>query len=264
MSSLRALSAIFEHPFVGATRVWRRDATVYKHVAKWLLIPNFLDPIFFLLALGLGLGSYLAGVGGVPYIDFIAPGLLASSTMYTASFENTWNITFKIDTNHTYDAMIATPIEPADVVVGEVLWGATRATLTAVIFLTVLAAVGLVHSWWALFMPVVAVLIGLNFSAAGVFAAVHVTQMAFWGYYFTLVITPMFLLSGIFFPLEHLAGWVQGLAWALPLFHGVRLLRGLSFGEFVPWWWVSVLYLVTLPVVLVVPATRRLSRRIRM
>lgn len=246
----------------GAVRVWRRDAVVYKHVAKWLLIPNFLDPLLFLAALGLGLGSYLTGVEGTPYIDFIAPGLLASSTMYTASFETTWNITWKIDTNQTYDAIVATPVEPADVALGEVLWGASRATLTGVVFLLVLAVFGLVHSWWGLLMPLVIVLIGANFAATGVLTAVHVGDMAFWGYYYTLFVTPMFLLSGVFFPLERLSHWVQALAWCLPLFHGVRLLRGMSLGVDVPWWWVSVTYLVALPVVLVVPAGRRLRRRL--
>ncbi|MCC7078375.1 MAG: ABC transporter permease [Acidimicrobiia bacterium] len=246
----------------GAGRVWSRDATVYRHVAKWLLIPNFLDPVLFLVALGLGLGTYLTGVEGIPYIDFIAPGLLASSTMYTASFETTWNITWKIDMNQTYDAVIATPVDPQDIVVGEVLGGGTRAALTGVVFLAVIATFGLVHSWWGVLMPFVVALVGLVFAATGVLTAVHVSSTAFWGYYYTLFVTPMFLLSGVFFPIERLNGWVQAIAWCLPLFHGVRLLRGMSLGDPVAFWWVSVLYLMVLPVVLVIPAGRSLRRRL--
>ncbi len=246
----------------GAFRVWRRDAVVYKHTAKWLLIPNFLDPVLFLLALGLGLGAFFTEVGGLRYIEFLAPGLIASSTMYTASFESTWNIHFKIEQHHTYDAMLAAPLSPGDIVVGEVAWSATRATLTGVIFFVVTAAFGLVGSWWSLFTPFVVVLVGVNFAALGLLAAAYVLDLGFWGYYYTLIITPMFLLSGVFFPLDTLPQWVQALANAMPLYHAAALLRELSFGAV---GWLSLahaVFLVIVPLVLIPLAIRRLAARL--
>lgn len=246
----------------GALRVWRRDAVVYRRLAKWLLVPNFLDPVFFLVAFGLGIGGYVADVDGVRYIEFLAPGLMASSVMYTASFETTWNITTKLDWDHTYEAMLATPLEPPDVVAGEVLWSATRATITGTAFLAIAGLAGLFGSWWALAMPAVALLLGVAIASMCMLAAAFVTSMSFWGYFFTLVITPMFLLSGIFFPLDRLPGWAQAVAVVLPLSHGTSLLRALASGDLRPGLLVDVAVLVVTPLVLIPPAVWRFRRRV--
>lgn len=249
-------------PAIGALRVWRRDAVVYRRLAKFLLVPNFLDPVFFLVAFGLGIGGFVTNVDGMRYIEFLAPGLMASSVMYTASFETTWNVTTKLDWDHTYDAMIATPLEPADIVGGEVLWSATRAAITGTAFLVIAGIVGLFGSWWAVAMPLVAFVLGVAIASMCMLAAAYVTTMSFWGYFFTLVITPMFLLSGIFFPLDRLPGWAQTIAAVLPLSHGTTLMRAFASGDLRPGLLVDAAVLVITPLVLLPLAVCRFGRRV--
>lgn len=246
----------------GAGRVWLRDWAVWRHVARWLLVPSLVDPIVFLVAMGLGVGSYVASVEGVSYIEFIAPGLLVSSVMYQASFETTWNIFFKIEMRSTYASMLATPLEPADIVVGDTLWGATRAAITGLVFFLVIAVAGLLGSWWAVLMPLAAALVGLNFAAMGMLTSAHVTDMNLYAYYYNVVIVPMFLFSGVFFEITNLPEWAQKVAWALPLYHGAALSRQLAFGEVGPVTLVHVAYLVVLPLLVVGPTIRRMSRRL--
>lgn len=246
----------------GASRVWRRDAVVYKHMAKWLLVPNFIDPVLFLVAFGLGLGSLFATVDGVRYIEFIAPGLIATSAMYTSSFESTWNIHFKIEQNGTYEAILAAPLGPRDIVVGEVMWSATRATISGVIFFVVTIAFGLVQSPWAALVPFVIVLVGANFGSLGLLAASYVLDLGFWGYYFTLIITPMFLLSGVFFPIERLPEWAQVVAQFMPTYHAAALLRSLYFGDLSIALLGHAAFLLVVPLILMPPAIARLGKRL--
>lgn len=246
----------------GAGRVWLRDWSVWRHVARWLLVPSLIDPIVFLVAMGLGVGSYVASVEGVSYIEFIAPGLLVSSVMYQASFETTWNIYFKIEMRSTYASMLATPLEPADIVVGDTLWGATRATITGFVFFTVVAVAGLLGSWWAALMPLAAALVGLNFAAMGMLTSAYVTDMNLYAYYYNVVIVPMFLFSGVFFEITNLPEWAQRVAWALPLYHGATLSRQLAFGDVGPSSLVHVAYLVALPLVIIGPTITRMRRRL--
>lgn len=252
--------------FAGALRVWQRDWAVYRHVAKWLLLPAFLDPLLFLFALGLGLGHYLEGSGGslanVDYVDFIAPGLMASSAMYQASFETAWNMLWKIETNRTYDAMVSTPIEPADIVVGEAIWAATRSAISAAIVYLVLLAFGILHSWWSVLMVPVAMCVGLVFAAIGMAFTVNVTSMNWYPYYFAMAITPMFLMSGIFFPIDELPAALRVAANATPLYHGVALLRNLAFGTVGRVDLAHAAYLIVVAPILLVPVARRMSSRL--
>lgn len=246
----------------GAGRVWLRDWTVWRHVARWLLVPSLLDPIVFLVAMGLGVGSYVASVEGMSYIAFIAPGLLMSGVMYQASFETTWNIHFKLEMRSTYASMLSTPLEPADLVLGDMLWGATRATITGVIFFAVIVVAGLVSSWWALAMPLAAALVAVDFASMGMLASAYIRDMNLYAYYYTVVIVPMFLFSGVFFQITNLPAWAQKVAWALPLFHGATLSRQLATGTVGPSSLVHVAYLVALPALLVPPTVRRMTRRL--
>lgn len=246
----------------GAARVWLRDWTVWRHVARWLLVPSLLDPIVFLVAMGLGVGSYVTSVGGLSYIEFIAPGLLMSAVMYQASFETTWNIFFKLEMRSTYASMLSTPLEPADLVLGDMAWGATRATITGAIFFVVLVVAGLVSSWWALAMPFAAALVAVDFASMGMLASAYVRDMNLYAYYYTVVIVPMFLFSGVFFEISNLPEWAQKVAWALPLFHGATLSRQLATGDVGVSSLVHVAYLVALPAVLLAAAIRRMRARL--
>jgi lipooligosaccharide transport system permease protein len=213
-----------------AARVWRRDLRVFSKLWKTALLPNFFDPLFYLVALGFGLGTYLASVKGIPYKQFIAPGLVASAVMWAASFEVTFNVFIKMEESRLYDAVLATPVEVEEIVAGEVAWAATRALIYGTAFLAVVTAFGLVHSAWALGTPLFLAVGGACFGMLGLTFTALTPRIDLYSYYFTLFITPLFLFSGIFYPLDDLPHWVTVVAWLTPLYHLVEITRGLVLG----------------------------------
>lgn len=218
------------HPKL-AMRVWQRELTLYRRIWPSTILSTLFDPILYLLAMGFGVGAYLTeDVGGVSYMQFIAPGIVASSIMYAAAFEAAWNSYVRIFVERSYEAMMTTPAELEDVVAGEVAWGATRAFIYSVVMLVVLFAFGLVRSWWALLIPPVALLAGAMFMLLGLSYTIRVKHMDQLTFLFTLGVTPMFLFSGIFFPLDALPQAVQVAAWAFPLYHLVEVVRPLALG----------------------------------
>ena len=158
----------------GSFRVWQRNITIFRKYWKTILFPNFVEPLLYLAALGLGLGAFIqqGGINGQPYVQFVAPGLLASNAMFAASFESTFNTFVKLKIDKIYDAIITTPVNAEDVVGGEYLAG-TRAALYGTAFLAMIVVLGivfgqpLVTSWWALLLPVMLLVIGIMFSVMG-------------------------------------------------------------------------------------------------
>ena len=213
-----------------ALRVWRRNLRVFSKVWRGALLPLFFDPLFYLVAMGFGLGTYIATINGVPYRDFIAPGLCASAVMWASSFEVAWNAYFKMEENRLYDSILSTPIEVPDLVAGELLWAATRAVIYGSTFLVVIAAFGLVDSGWAAAIPPFLLLGGLCFATIGLAYTSLIPKMDYFSFYFTLFITPMFLFGGIFFPYDKLPQWAQVVAWFTPLYHLVAICRELATG----------------------------------
>jgi lipooligosaccharide transport system permease protein len=224
---MTALAPYLPSPRV-ALRVWRRDARVFSKVWKGALLPQFFDPLFYLLAMGFGLGTYLASVNGIPYKQFVGPGLVASAVMWSASFETTWNIYFRMEETRLYDSVLTTPVEVQDLVAGEVSWAATRALIYGTTFLAIVTAFGLVDSPWAVLVPLFLALGGACFGMLGITFTSLVRSIDHYGYYYTLFITPLFLFSGIFYPLDKLPGWVSTVAWFTPLYHLVKITRGLA------------------------------------
>lgn len=213
-------------------RVWQRELTLYKRIWPSTILSTLFDPILYLLAMGFGVGAYITqDIDGVSYLQFIAPGLVASSVMYAAAYESAWNSYARIYLERSYDAMMTTPAELEDVIAGEVMWGATRAFIYSIVMLGVLAGFGLVRSPWALLIPLVAFLGGMMFMVVGLAYTVRVKHMDQLTFLFTLGVTPMFLFSGVFFPLAGLPGWVQNVAWFSPLYHLVEMIRALALGS---------------------------------
>ena len=189
--------------------VWRRDLRVFGKAWKGALLPQFLDPLFYLLAMGFGLGTYLASVEGIPYEQFIGPGLIASAVMWAASFESTWNVYFKMAETRLYDAILTTPVEVPELVAGEVAWAATRALIYGTVFLGMILAFGLVDSPWAATAPLFLAIGGACFATMGIAFTTVVARGDYYSYFYTLFITPLVLFSGIFSPLDDLPEWVS-------------------------------------------------------
>lgn len=218
------------HPKL-AFRVWQRELTLYRRIWPSTILATLFDPILYLLAMGFGVGAFITSpVEGVSYLQFIAPGLVASSVMYAAAYEAAWNSYARIFLERSYEAMMTTPADLEDVVAGEVAWGATRSAIYSVVMLGVLAGFGLLRSPWVLLVPVVAFLGGVMFMLLGLAYTVRLRHMDQLTFLFTLGVTPMFLFSGVFFPVDALPAWVQQVAWFSPLYHLVETVRALSLG----------------------------------
>lgn len=212
-------------------RVWQRNRDVF--LSLWHSeAPGFVaEPIIILLAMGLGLGAYVGLVDGQRYIEFVAPGIIASYAMFSASFECTYGTFVRMEYQKTFDAIIATPLTVEDVIAGEIFWGATRSLMTGTIILAIAAAFQLVHSPWAVFIPIVSFLEGLMFASIAILFTSIVPSMYSFNYYISLFITPMFYFSGVFFPLSSFPEIVQNISRVVPLTPVVQLTRALISGE---------------------------------
>jgi lipooligosaccharide transport system permease protein len=213
----------------------------YKRTWRGSLTSSFLTPVLFLAAMGVGLGSLVSRnasassrLGGVSYLAFIAPGLLAATAMQVAAQESTYPVMGAIKWIRTYHAMLATPLRVIDVLVGHLAWMAVRLLLVSTIFVTVMSAFGAAESWTVIFAIPAAVLTGMAFAAPiAAFAATRENDAAFSAMFRFLVI-PMFLFSGTFFPVQQLPAALQPVAYLTPLWHGVDLCRSLAFGHIPP------------------------------
>jgi lipooligosaccharide transport system permease protein len=247
-----------------AARVFERNATAYRRT--WMiLVSGFFEPIFYLLSIGVGISKLLTqdlhAPSGDPvtYTAFIAPALLASSAMNGAVFDSTFNMFFKLKYAKTYDAILSTPVGVTDLALGEIAWALFRGALYAVAFLVVMAAMGLVHSFWALFALPAAVLIGFTFAALGMAGTSYMRNWQDFQYV-TLAVLPLFLFSATFYPLERYPGWLRLVVEATPLYHGVALLRALVLGGVGFADLGHVAYLVALGAVCLGITARRLER----
>ena len=249
-------------PTVGALRVWRRNFESWKQFAPSFFVAQLGEPIFYLLAIGYGVGRYVAEMGGLPYAVFLAPGIVATTAMNTASFESTFGAFTRMTQQNTYVAILATPCSVADIVAGDILWAATKSLIGVCFVLTVIAAFGLLSSPWALALVPLGFLIGLLFASLGLVATSRAPSYDFFNYYFTLFISVMFLFSGVFFPLGNLPPWAQTLAWFLPLTHAVQVARALAAGAPTPALLGDVAWMAAVGLVAYVLAERFVRRRL--
>lgn len=219
-----------------AVAVWRRNLTVYRHT--WLLniLPNFFEPLLYLVGMGVGLGYYLRqGMGGDDYLIFISPGLMAAAAMNGATFETTYNVFVKMTFARLYDAFLCTPCQLQDIAFGELLWAVTRALLYGCAFLVILigfaiAGTPIVEGWGIAALPLTLALVGAMFGMIGLVFTAWVPVIDLYSYYYTLWLTPLFLFSGIFFPVDRFPAGAE-IAWFTPLYHSVRLVRGLAHSQ---------------------------------
>lgn len=244
----------------GAARMWHRNATVARKTLLISLVPRFIEGLAYLLVMGFGLGAYLASVRGIDYVDFIAPGVAASTVMFGAILETTYNAFVRIHVRRVFGAVVTTPLSVGDVVVGEYLWAATRGTIYGLVFLIVMLPFGLVHSIWALAAIPLFAVGGLCFATLGMAYTALVSNIEHFNIFFTAILTPMFLFGGVFFPFDELPGWAQVVGWMLPLSHFVEATRDLTLGEVGVATGGHVIVLVALTALLFPFAPRRLAR----
>ena len=212
--------------------VWRRNFLVWKKLAVPSLVGNIAEPLITLVAFGFGVGSLIGQVHGVPYIQFLASGAICMSVMMAASFEALYSAFSRMHVQKTWDAIRVTPTSLDDVLLGELTWAASKALLSGTAILAVIVALGISREWTLLLALPLLLLTGLVFSAIGLIVNARARGYDFFTYYFTLVLTPMTFLSGVYFPLSALPIPLQWLAQALPLHAAVELVRPLFFGHF--------------------------------
>ena len=211
--------------------VWRRHVRVWRKLAGPALLGNIGEPLLYLFALGYGLGSLVGDIQGLDYLTFLASGFICASAMNTASFEGTYSAFTRMTVQETWAAMLFTPLNVNDILFGEVFWGASKSLLSATLILIVATFMGAVAGWQALWVLPVALLTGACFAAMALVVTAISRSYDFFLYYFTLLITPMLLFSGVFFPLDGMPAGIQQAAAFLPLTHAIAIVRPLVTGQ---------------------------------
>ena len=207
--------------------VWRRNVLVWRKLALASVLGNIADPLLYMLALGYGIGSLIGNVGGMSYIAFIGTGMVCQSAMFTASFEGMYSAFSRMHVQRTWEGIINAPISLDDVMLAEWLWAASKSVISTTAILAVIMALGYGHTWLAIWVLPIGALVGLTFGAAGLVMNALAPNYDFFTYFFTLVLTPMLLLSGVYFPVEQMPAWLAGVAQFLPLKHAIDLARPL-------------------------------------
>src|SRR5437762_1189739 len=211
--------------------VWRRNLLVWRKLAIASVLGNIADPLLYMLALGYGLGSLIGDVGGMKYIAFIGTGMVCQSAMFTASFEGMYSAFSRMHVQRTWDGIINAPIALDDVVLAEWIWAASKAALSTVAILAVIMALGYGHTWLALWILPLGFLVGLVFGAFGLLMNALAPGYDFFTYFFTLLLPPMLLFSGVYFPVDQMPAALAGVANFLPLKHAIDLARPLMMGR---------------------------------
>jgi lipooligosaccharide transport system permease protein len=211
--------------------VWRRNLLVWKKLAVASILGNIADPLLYMLALGYGIGSLVGEIGGMSYVAFIGTGMVCQSAMFTSSFEGMYSAFSRMHVQRTWEAIINAPIALDDVIFAEWIWCATKAVMSTTAILLVIQALGFGHTWLALWILPLGFLVGLCFGAFGLVMNALAPGYDFFTYFFTLVMTPMLLFSGVYFPVEQMPAWLQAIAGMLPLKHAIDLARPLMLGH---------------------------------
>lgn len=212
--------------------VWRRFQRVYFKFFLANVLPPFLEPLMFILALGVGLASYVGAVNGLSYAVYLAPGMIGATAMWGASFETTYGTFFRMEYEKIYDAILGSPVSFREMLAGEVLWVSSKCALFSLGVLIVVGSFGLVGSWWSLMVVPLGFIGGMLFALMGILVTSRVQEINNFNFYLTGLITPMFYFSGAIFPLEHFPDWLRTLCLMMPFTHLVRLLQAFVWGDF--------------------------------
>ncbi|PCI22718.1 MAG: nodulation protein NodJ [Piscirickettsiaceae bacterium] len=242
--------------------IWSRNIRVWSKLAGPSLMGNFGEPLLYLLVLGYGLGQFVGEVEGLTYMVFLASGVICTSAVNSASFEGMYSAYTRMDVQQTWLGMLSTPIGINEIVFGEILWAATKSLISVSAILIVATLLGLVADAWALFILPIAFITGLCFASLALLVTSSAKSYDFFLYYTTLFITPMVLLSGVFFPIDTLPVAVQWLAKSLPLYHAISLVRPLMTGGEVSFVLLHLLVLIAFGLLAGLLASYRIKKRL--
>jgi lipooligosaccharide transport system permease protein len=188
------------------------------------------EPLIFLAGVGLGLGMFIKEMDGLPYVEFLASGLMITAAMFTASFEMTYDGYVRLEFDKVYEGMLGAPLTVGDLMLGEILWCGTKGLIFSTSVMVICLLCGVIHPGWVLLAPLVGALSGLVFAVAGLLMTTLVQSINNFSFYFSGFISPMFFFSGVVFPISNLPSWLRPLVEIVPLTHPVRLVRGLMQG----------------------------------
>lgn len=225
------MNALLPTGLTGVLAVWRRNIKVWRRLIGPSLLVNFGEPLLYLLGLGYGLGRFIDSMNGMPYLVFLASGIIASSAMTASSFEAMYSVYTRMVPQRTYDAMMATPLSVSEIMAGELIWCATKSLINGSAILAVAVLLGIVDSWVSLWVIPMTFVIGLCFAGPALIMTAYAHGYDFFNYYMTLILTPMMMLSGVFFPVEGFPLVLQQVIQFLPLIHAVELVRPLMTGQ---------------------------------
>src|SRR6478609_8359634 len=211
--------------------VWRRNQLVWRKLAIASILGNIADPLLYMLALGFGIGAFIPEVDGMSYVAFLGTGMVCQSAMFTSSFEGMYSAFSRMHVQRTWEAIINAPVALDDVMLAEWIWCATKAVMSTTAILLVIQALGFGHTWLALWILPLGFLVGLCFGGFGLVMNALAPGYDFFTYFFTLVLTPMLLFSGVYFPVDQMPAWLAGTANALPLKHAIDIARPLMLGR---------------------------------
>jgi lipooligosaccharide transport system permease protein len=246
-----ALRGVLMREIVNFSSFWRSSA-----------FSSTVDPTIYFLAFGLGFGTLVSRVQGYRYIDFVGTGIVATTVLFSAAFTSMYGTFIKYSFQHTYDAILAAPVDTEELVTGEALWVAVRTGIYACVPILVAMLFGLDPSWGMLLVPFIAALAGYGWASFGIFVAARSVRIESFSYWQSGLLTPLFLVAGTFFPIDQLPTWAQVLAWFNPLYHCVQLVRATVFGT---WEWAnlgSLAFLVCFAIVMWRLAIKYMERKL--
>jgi lipooligosaccharide transport system permease protein len=240
--------------------VWSRNFRVWRKLLGAAVLGNIGEPLLYLFAMGYGLGSFVGDMEGVSYMSYLAAGMVCASTMTTASFEGMYSAYTRMAVQGTWAAMLSTPLALRDILVGEVVWAGTKGLFSAIAIVFIAILFGLVADWRVIVVLPIAGLLGMCFAAMALMITAVARSYDFFLYYFTLLVTPMLLLSGVFFPITGMPEAIQIGAKFLPLYHAIALIRPLMLGQ-IPTGIILHLLVLCLYIAVSLPVANHLIRR---
>jgi lipooligosaccharide transport system permease protein len=249
--------------FVGRVMsVWYRHVRVYSRTLISNALPPFLEPLIFLVGIGMGLGQFVGTMDGQPYIQYLAAGLLITAAMFTATFECSFGTYIRLEFDKVYDGMLGAPITANNLLLGEIVWAATKGFVFTLAVLIVAMTAGILSPGWILFAPIIGFFTGAMFATLGLLMNAFVKNINQFNFLFSGLISPMFFFAGVVFPIENLPRAAQPIAMILPLTHPVRLTRALAGAGWSPELWWSILYIAVVTAAMGTAALKLLNRKL--